>query len=87
MRPMMSADEPGAEDCIQRTGFVGHASDRAMSGWMSAHTVKTAYRIRITRIIDCSGKRGLSSCQRGRNRLHIQESAATLCMRREGLAG
>jgi hypothetical protein len=28
MRPMMSADEPGAEDCIQRTGFVGHASDR-----------------------------------------------------------
>jgi len=52
MRPMMSADDPGAEDCIQRTGFVGHASDRAMSGWMSAHPVKTAYRIRIAGIID-----------------------------------
>jgi hypothetical protein len=58
---MMSADDPGAEDCIQRTGFVGHASDRAMSGWISAHTVKTAYRIRMARIIDCSGKRGLLS--------------------------
>ena len=56
MRPMMSADEPGAEDCIQRTGFVGHASDCAMSGWMSANTVKTAYRIRMAGIIDCSGR-------------------------------
>jgi len=86
MRPMMSADEPGAEDCIQRTGFVGHASDRAISGWMSAHAVKTAYRIRMAGIIDCSGKCGMSR-ERGRNRLHIQESAATLCMRSEGLAG